>query len=209
MGWAQLRDKVTDRLRTGIHFDEYFPLRILRTDYDLNLQGDPASPTVDSKRKVAPVDQIGEWLHMFMMYAAIRSEKCPEEGSQLMTYMDHILIMHAQKGPRVWMEYDYRFRVRRERTGVPWNVFNNPLYASVKAKCKVRAANTSVSSQPFRDYGSRSTRPVPLASVVPSTREHVPCGNAALYTDVPFARRCNEPVCTNDEWSCYTNTSKV
>ena len=85
----------------------------------------------------------------------------PEEGSQLMTYMDHILTMHAQKGPRVWLEYDYRFRVRRERTDTPWNLFNYPLYSSVKAKCKAKVANTSVSAQPFREYTSGSTRPRP------------------------------------------------
>ena len=55
-----------------------------------------------------------------------------------MTYMDHILTMHAQKGPRVWLGYDYRFHVRKERTGAPLNVFNYPLYGSVKAKCKCK-----------------------------------------------------------------------
>ena len=67
--------------------------------------------------------------------------------------------MHAQKGPLVWLDYDYRFRVRRERTGAPWNVFNYPLYSSVKAKCKIKAANTSVTAQPFRDYVTKSTSP--------------------------------------------------
>ena len=67
--------------------------------------------------------------------------------------------MHAQKGPLVWLEYDYRFRIRRERTGAPWNVFNYPLYSSVKAKCKIKAANTSVTAQPFRDYVTKSTSP--------------------------------------------------
>ena len=52
--------------------------------------------------------------------------------------MDHILTMHAQKVPRVWLEYDYR--LSRERTGAPWNVFKY-----VKAKCKVRAAKNVVS----------------------------------------------------------------
>ena len=81
-----------------------------------------------------------------MTYAAIRAERYHGEGSQLLTYMDHILNMHAQKGPRVWLEYDYRFRVKRERTDTPWNLLNYPLYSSVKAK----AANTSVLDQPFR-----------------------------------------------------------
>ena len=161
MGWAQLGDEVTVKLRKRILSNEYFPLRILRTDYDLDPQEDPASPTTDRKRAIIPVDQVGEWLHLFMTYAAIRSEQFPEEGSQLMTYMDHIITMHAQKGPLVWLEYDYRFRVRRERTGAPWNVFNYPLYSSVKAKCKTKAANTSVTSQPFRDYVTKSTRPHP------------------------------------------------
>ena len=76
-----------------------------------------------------------------------------------MTYMDHIITMHAQKGPLVGLEYDYRFRVRRERTGAPWNVFNYSLYSSVKAKCKTKAANTSVTSHPFRDYITKSKRP--------------------------------------------------
>ena len=159
MGWAQLGDEVTVKLRKRILSNEYFPLRILRTDYDLDPQEDPASPTTDRKRAIIPVDKIGEWLHLFMTYAAIRSEQFPEEGSQLMTYMDHIITMHAQKGPLVWLEYDYRFRVRRERTGAPWNVFNYLLYSSVKAKCKTKAANTSVTSQPFRDYVTKSTRP--------------------------------------------------
>ena len=159
MGWAQLGDEVTVKLRKRILSNEYFPLRIMRTDYDLDPQEDPASPTTDRKRAIIPVDQIGEWLHLFMTYAAIRSEQFPEEGSQLMTYMDHIITMHAQKGPLIWLEYDYRFRVRRERTGAPWNVFNYPLYSSVKAKCKTKAANTSVTSQPFRDYVTKSTLP--------------------------------------------------
>ena len=33
-----------------------------------------------------------------MTYATIRAERYAEEGSQLITYMDHILAMHAQKG---------------------------------------------------------------------------------------------------------------
>ena len=57
----------------------------------------------------------------------------------------------------MWLEHDYRFRVRRERTDAPWNLFNYPLYSSVKAKCKAKAANTYVSSQPFREYASGST----------------------------------------------------
>ena len=83
-------------------------------------------------------------------------QKYPEEGRQL---MDHVLTTHAQKGRRIWLEYNHRFRVRGERTGAPWNVFKYPLYARVKAKCKVRAANTSVSSQPYRDDGCTSKRP--------------------------------------------------
>lgn len=160
MGWAKLGDEVTDRLRQRILTNEYFPLRILRTDYDIDPQEDPSAPTVDRKRTVIPVDQIGEWLHLFMTYAAIRSEQFPEEGSQLMTYMDHILTMHARKGPRVWLEYDYRFRVRRERTGAPWNVFSYPIYSSVKASCKAKE-NSTVTSQPFRDYGTRNDRARP------------------------------------------------
>ena len=70
-----------------------------------------------------------------MTYATIRAERYAEGGSQLINYMDHILTMHAQKGPRVWLEYDYRFRVRRERTDNPWNLFNYPLYSSLKTKC--------------------------------------------------------------------------
>ena len=62
---------------------------------------------------------------------------------------------------------------------------------------------------PFVTMVPEAHDPASPASVMPLTREDVPSGNAALYTDVPFARRCNEPVCTNDEWSCYTNTSKV
>ena len=34
-----------------------------------------------------------------MTYATIRAERYAEEGSQLITYMDHILTMHAHKGP--------------------------------------------------------------------------------------------------------------
>ena len=69
--------------------------------------------------------------------------------------------MHAQKGPRVWLEYDYRFRVRTGRTDTPWNRFIYPLYSSVKLKCNAKAANTSVSAQPFLEYASGSTRPRP------------------------------------------------
>ena len=132
-------------------------------------QGNPAAPTLDRKRAVIPVDQIGEWLHLFMTYTAIWAERYAEEGSQLMTYMDHILTMHAQKGPRVWLDYDYRFRVRRERTDTPWNLFNYPHYSYVKTKCKAKAANTSVSAQPFREYASGSTRRRPSRSIVRSS----------------------------------------
>ena len=69
-----------------------------------------------------------------MTYAAIRSEQFPEECSQLMTYVEHIITMHAQKGSLVWLEYDYRFRVRIERTGAPWNVFNYPRYRTAEAE---------------------------------------------------------------------------
>ena len=47
MGWAQLGEEVTDKLRQRVYSNEYFPLRILRTDYDLDLQKDPAAPTLD------------------------------------------------------------------------------------------------------------------------------------------------------------------
>ena len=53
-------------------------------------------------------------VHSFVTYATIRPEQYPEEGSQLMTFVDHILKTHAQKGPRVWLEYDYIFLVRGE-----------------------------------------------------------------------------------------------
>ena len=56
MGWAQLGDEVTVKLRKRILSNEYFPLRILRTDYDLDPQEDPASPTTDRKRAIIPVD---------------------------------------------------------------------------------------------------------------------------------------------------------
>ena len=79
MRWAQLRDEVTDRLRTLIHPNEYFPLRILLTDYDLDPQEGPASPTVDRKRAVVQIDHLSEWLHLFMTYAAISYEKYPDE----------------------------------------------------------------------------------------------------------------------------------
>ena len=151
MGWAKIGDEVTGKLRQGIYSNEYFPLRILRTDHDLDPQEDPAALTLDRKRAVIPVDQIGEWLHLFMTYTPIRAERYPEEGSQLMTCMDHILTMHAQKGPRVWLEYDYRFRVRRERTDTPWNLFNYPLYSSVKAKCKAKQ-QTHLSAICFRKH---------------------------------------------------------
>ena len=94
MGWAQLGDEVTRKLRQRIYSNKYFPLRILLTNHDLDPQEDPAAP-LDRKRAVIPVDQIGEWLHLFMTYAAIRAERYLEEGSQLLTYMDHILTMHA------------------------------------------------------------------------------------------------------------------
>ena len=45
-----------------------------------------------------------------------------------------------------------------ERTDTPWNLFNYPLYSSVKAKCKAKPANTCVSAQLFREYASGSTR---------------------------------------------------
>ena len=60
MGWVQLGDEVTDKLRQRIYSNEYFPLRILRTYYDLDPQEDPVAPTLDRKRAVIPVDQIGE-----------------------------------------------------------------------------------------------------------------------------------------------------
>ena len=82
-------------------------------------------------------------------------KKYPEEGSHFLNYVDHVLTMHAQKVPRVWLEYDYS--LSRERTGAPWNVFTYPIYAIVKAKCKVRAAKTVVSQS--------------VRSVMPLTRE--------------------------------------
>ena len=135
MCWAYLDDEVTDKLRQRIYSNEYFALRILRTYYDLYPQEDPAAFTLDVKLAVITVDQIGEWLHLFMTDATIRAERYAEEGSQLITYMDHILTTRAQKRPRVWLDYDYRFRVRRERTDTPWNLFNYPLYSSLKTKC--------------------------------------------------------------------------
>ena len=98
MGWVQLGEEVTDKLMFS---NKYFPMRIMRTDYDLDPQEDPVATTLDRKRAVIPVDQIG-WLHLFMTYTAIRVEMYPEECSH------HILTMHAQKGPRAWLEYDYR-----------------------------------------------------------------------------------------------------
>ena len=80
MRWAQLGDEVTDRLRTLIHPNEYFPLRILLTDYELDPQEDPASPTVDRKRAVVQIDHLREWLHLFMTYAAISYEKISRRG---------------------------------------------------------------------------------------------------------------------------------
>ena len=68
MGWAQLGDEVTVKQRKRILSNEYFPLRILRTDYDLDHQEDPASPITDRKRAIIPVDQIWEWLHLFITY---------------------------------------------------------------------------------------------------------------------------------------------
>ena len=38
-------------------------------------------------------------VHIFMTYATIRPEQYPEEGSQLMTFVDHILKTHSQMGP--------------------------------------------------------------------------------------------------------------
>ena len=38
MGWVLLGDEVTDKFGQRIYSNEYFPLRILRTDYDLDPQ---------------------------------------------------------------------------------------------------------------------------------------------------------------------------
>ena len=58
---------------------------------------DPVSPTINRKRKVVPVDQIVEWLHLFMTNAAIRPEKYPEEGRQL---TKHCVDQHFQIWPQ-------------------------------------------------------------------------------------------------------------
>ena len=133
---------------------------------------------------------IGGWLHLFMTYAATRAERNREDGSH------HILTMHAQKGPRVGLEYDYRFRVRRERTDTPWNLFNYPLYASVKAKCNAKAANTSVSAQTFREYASGSTRPGQIADTkmdVPSAkRRGIVSSSAGARLSFPTAEPITE-----------------
>ena len=47
MGWAQLGDEVTDKISQRIYSNEYFPLRILRTNYELDPQEEPAAPTLD------------------------------------------------------------------------------------------------------------------------------------------------------------------
>ena len=122
-----------------------------------------------------------------MTYAAIRSEKHPEEDGQCMTYMDHILTMHAQKRPLVWLEY--RFRVRRERTGVSWNVFNYPLYASVKLNVKLEQLIHLSHRSCFVTVFPEAHDSAPPASVTPLTRENVLSGNAALYTDAPFVKK--------------------
>ena len=85
-----------------------------------------------------------------MTYATIRAERYAEEGSQLITYMDHIILtMHAQKGPRVWLEYDYRFRVRRERADTPWNLFNYPSTPALKQSVRQKQRTHLSHPSPF------------------------------------------------------------
>ena len=119
------------------------------------------------------VDEIGEWLHLFMTYVVIRADRYPEEGSQLMTY---ILTMHAQKGHWLWLECDYHFRVRRERTDTPWNLINYPSTPALKQNiCLVNMLPETPDD----------ALPVSLLSL---TRENVKDQIADTYIDVPSAK---------------------
>ena len=123
-----------------------------------------------------------------MTYAAIMAERYLEEGSQLITYIDHILTMHAQKGPRVWLEYDYRFLVRRERTDTPWNLFNYLLYSRVKANERQKQQTHLSHPSPFVDMLPEAPDDAFPVSVLPLTREIVKGQIVDTYMDVPSAK---------------------
>ena len=145
------------------------------------------APTLDRKRAVVPVDQIGEWLHLFMTYAA--TERYPEEGSQLMTYMDHILTMHAQKGPRCGWNMTIVSVLggrRRILLGISLTTPSTPaLRQSVTQKQQTHLSRPS----PFVNMLPEAPDDALPVSVLSLTRENVKGQIADTYMDVSSAKR--------------------
>ena len=106
-----------------------------------------------------------------------------------MTYMDHILTMHAQKGPWVWLEYDYRFRVRRERTYTSWNLFNYPSTPVLKQSVRQKQQTHLSRPSPFVNMLPEAPDHAPPVSVLSLTRGNVKGHIADAYMDVSSAKR--------------------
>ena len=157
-----LHARVHDKLRNRIWADEYIELaELLKTtpnlDYSLQIMDKEGSPslcfTKSMKEKSMTLDQ---WLSAIHIFTAVYTVKKPEQGPNLVKYIEIVRDLAKRGGD--WRYYDESFRYMRSSEGWPWEQPHWELwFKAVTVKDLFKSGNTSGSSLPYKPfrYGSR------------------------------------------------------
>lgn len=78
-------------------------------------------------RRVHTVHSFNDWLTAFHRYASVYLKRYPCHTLPLLKYVDSIHAIYMKN--QDWQSYDVNFRRTRVASGVPWNSFQNEIYA--------------------------------------------------------------------------------
>ena len=117
------------RTKTRIWSGQYIDLPSLVSAvgrHGLTVNMDGGQPTLSlATPRTEPVEHIWAWVRLFFTYAAIYSERKPQDAPGLFTYAVRILDLQRRYRGTMWRAYDERFRsLKAYCPQLPWHTIN-------------------------------------------------------------------------------------
>lgn len=129
---SMVSDKIKSKIWANefVNFELLLNTRVTDDSYSIKLTNDKAGGsqalTIIPNQKRQTINNIETWTNAFQIFAAVYTEKLPQEAPALMKYS--ATVRDLAKNFSNWKFYDENFRVLREKQPVPWDTIHSELW---------------------------------------------------------------------------------
>jgi len=147
---ATLETKIKAKIWSNefIELGSLIPKNQVPPGLNIHTEAGASSQFSITSSKVRQPSNVAEWHRWFSIYAAVYTQKHPDEAPGLFTYICRIIKLKDQyPNTFLWRDYDTQFRRVRAFVQLPWHILNMQILNDLETPPRLGNSNTSNTNQ--------------------------------------------------------------